>query len=104
MENDNTKEIFQAIEGTKQERSFLEGPRSRTKEFFFTWKVMWEFFRGFRKLHFVGPCITVFGSARFKEGHRYYELAREVGKRISKLGFTVMTGGGPGDRKSTRLN
>ena len=96
MENDNSKEVFAALEGTKQERSFLEGPRSRTKEFFFTLKVMREFFRGFRKLHFVGPCITVFGSARFKEGHRYYEQAREVGKRISKLGFTVMTGGGPG--------
>ena len=38
-----------------------------------------DFIRGFRTLHFVGPCVTVFGSARFKEGHAYYELARQVG-------------------------
>lgn len=47
-------------------------------------------------LHFIDPCITVFGSARFKEDHPYYIAAREFGKRISDLGFTVMTGGGPG--------
>jgi uncharacterized protein (TIGR00730 family) len=51
---------------------------------------------GFRKLHFVGPCITVFGSARFKEDHPYYIAAREFGKRIAGLGFTTVTGGGPG--------
>lgn len=57
---------------------------------------MFEFIRGFRVFHFVGPCVTVFGSARFKEGHPYYELARNVSGRIAKLGFTIMTGGGPG--------
>jgi uncharacterized protein (TIGR00730 family) len=55
-----------------------------------------EFLRGFRALHFVGPCVTVFGSARFKAGHPYYELGREVGGRLAQAGFTVMTGGGPG--------
>jgi uncharacterized protein (TIGR00730 family) len=55
-----------------------------------------QFIRGFRTLHFVGPCITVFGSARFKEDHPYYAVAREFGKRIAELGFTTMTGGGPG--------
>ena len=55
-----------------------------------------EFLRGFRVLHFVGPCVTVFGSARFGEGHPYYDLARDVGKHISRAGFMVMTGGGPG--------
>lgn len=79
-----------------QERLFLEGPRSRPSEFFFLLSVMREFIRGFRKLHFVGPCVTVFGSARFIEGHRYYDLARETGKKIAEIGFTVMTGGGPG--------
>ena len=49
-----------------------------------------------RALHFVGPCVTVFGSARFPEAHPYYGLAREVGERLSRAGFTVMTGGGPG--------
>ncbi len=63
----------------------------------FALKVFREFVRGFRGLHFSGPCITVFGSARFKEGHRYYEQARLVGSKIaSELGFTIMTGGGPG--------
>ena len=55
-----------------------------------------DFLRGIRGLHFVGPCVTVFGSARFKEDHRYYAMAREVGKRLGRAGFTVMTGGGPG--------
>jgi uncharacterized protein (TIGR00730 family) len=81
---------------TQSERSFLEGPRSRRKEFLFTFKVLIEFIRGFRKLHFLGPCITVFGSARFKEDHEYYHQAREIGARLSDLGFAVMTGGGPG--------
>jgi uncharacterized protein (TIGR00730 family) len=80
----------------QREFQYLEGPKSRTYELTFAFRVLWEFLRGFRKLHFVGPCITVFGSARFKEGHPYYEKAREVGSAISKLGFTVMTGGGPG--------
>ena len=55
-----------------------------------------EFVRGFRALHFVGPCVTVFGSARFKEHHPYYLLARAVGARMAELGVTTMTGGGPG--------
>jgi uncharacterized protein (TIGR00730 family) len=78
------------------ERRFLEGPRSRVREFLFSIKVLREFIRGFRKLHFIGPCITVFGSARFKEDHPYYIAARKLGGEIGKLGFTVMTGGGPG--------
>lgn len=81
---------------TQEERYFLQGPRSRWDELRFIAKVSREFFRGYRKLHFIGPCVTVFGSARFKEGHPHYELARDVGKAIVKLGFNVMTGGGPG--------
>ncbi len=78
------------------ERQFLEGPHSRLREFSFVVRVMLEFIRGFRILHFVGPCITVFGSARFKEDHPFYQMARHVGSRLSDMGFTVMTGGGPG--------
>lgn len=91
----NGKKEFTPI-GSKSERAFLEGPRSRFKEFVFVFKCVREFIRGFRKLHFVGPCVTVFGSARFKETHPYYNLARRMGAEIAKLGFTVMTGGGPG--------
>jgi len=80
----------------REDRRLLEGPRSRTAEFFRVLRIAREFIRGFRALHFVGPCITVFGSARFDEEHRYYRQAREIGGRLAKLGFTVLTGGGPG--------
>lgn len=79
-----------------KEHIYLEGPKSRTYEFRFACKVFSQFIKGFRTLHFVGPCITVFGSARFKEDHPYYAAAREFGKRVAELGFTTMTGGGPG--------
>lgn len=76
---------------------YLEGPKSRRFEFLFVLEVFWEFLKGIRALHFVGPCVTVFGSARFKEGSEHYEQAREMGRRIAlELGLTVMTGGGPG--------
>ncbi|HEX4957855.1 MAG TPA: TIGR00730 family Rossman fold protein [Lacibacter sp.] len=78
------------------EIKFLEGPQSRWKEFKFAWKVLFEFIRGYRSLAFVGPCVTIFGSARYNEGHEYYELTQKVGAAVAKLGFTVMTGGGPG--------
>lgn len=78
------------------EGRFLEGPRSRREELQRALRIFWEFLRGLRALHFVGPCVTVFGSARFPEDHRYYGLAREVGGRLARAGFTVMTGGGPG--------
>ena len=80
----------------KEERSFLEGPHTRRREFWFVLKVMIDFIRGFRALHFIGPCVTIFGSARLKEDNEYYKLAREMGKRVSDIGFNVMTGGGPG--------
>ena len=79
-----------------KEHVYLEGPKSRGYELLFAFKVFKQFIKGFRTLHFVGPCITVFGSARFKEDHPYYQQAVELGKRIAQLGFTTMTGGGPG--------
>ena len=78
------------------EEKFLQEKQSRLQEFLFTLKVMREFIKGFRTLHFVGPCVTVFGSARFGEEHPYYKLGMEAGSALSKLGFAVMTGGGPG--------
>ncbi|HEX7691672.1 MAG TPA: TIGR00730 family Rossman fold protein [Sediminibacterium sp.] len=79
-----------------KESVYLDGPKPRVNEFLYTIDICMQFIRGFRTLHFVGPCITVFGSARFKEDHPYYAIAREFGKRIAELGFTTMTGGGPG--------
>ena len=87
-------EIKKPSNGT--ERKFLEGPQTRLKELKFVWSVVTQLIKGFRTLHFVGPCVTVFGSARLPEGHEYYQLAREVGSAVTGLGFTVMTGGGPG--------
>ena len=75
---------------------FLEGPDTRTSELARLFRIGADFIRGFRALNFVGPCVTVFGSARFTESHRYYAMAREVGQRLSRAGFTVLTGGGPG--------
>jgi len=81
---------------SKPEIKFLEGPQSRWKEFKFTITVLFEFIKGLRALHFVGPCVTIFGSARFKEGHPDYETTRALSGKIAQLGFTIMTGGGPG--------
>ena len=75
---------------------FLEGPQRRVEELARATRIFFEFLRGFRALHFAGPCVTVFGSARFTENHPYYGLARETGAGLAKAGFTVMTGGGPG--------
>lgn len=81
---------------TKSEIKFLGGPQSRFREFLFTINTVRQFIKGFRALHFVGPCITIFGSARFDENHEYYKLARKAAGEFAKLGFTIMTGGGPG--------
>ncbi len=79
-----------------RESYFLEGPHSRIKDFGFTLEIMFEFIKGFRTLHFAGPCVVVFGSARFDSNHAVYKKAVEMGAAISELGFGVMTGGGPG--------
>jgi len=78
------------------EEIYLDGARSRAYEFFFSVRVMLQFIKGFRTLHFAGPCITVFGSARYKEEHPFYQMARAVGQYVAEKGFTTMTGGGPG--------
>ena len=80
----------------RSERILLEGPQTRQRELSLVLHTVRDFIAGFRVLHFVGPCVTIFGSARFREGHAYYDLTREVGRRVGQLGFTVLTGGGPG--------
>ena len=79
-----------------EERGLLAGPRARLTELTRVLRIGSEFVRGFRALHFIGPCVTVFGSARFPEDHRYYQLARGVAAELARSGFAVMTGGGPG--------
>lgn len=82
--------------GSEDERVFLEGPKSRTFEMKHAFNVFFEMIKGFRTFQFMGPCVTVFGSARFNEDHKYYRLAFEMGQELVLKGFTVMTGGGPG--------
>ena len=85
------------------EQVFLEGPQPRAHEFWRVLRIAREFIMGFRALHFVGPCVSVFGSARFLENHPHYVLARQMGARLSQMGFTVMTGGGPGLTPTSRM-
>lgn len=81
---------------SKDESLFVRGPLSRLKELLFSFKVQYNFIGAFRKMHFVGPCVTVFGSARFTKNSTHYKNAEKIGAALAKLGFTVMTGGGPG--------
>ena len=83
-------------ESQMEERVFLEGPHSRLRELWFLIRVMWGFLYGFRVLHFVGPVVSVFGSARTEEDNIHYKEALEVGRGLANMGFCVMTGGGPG--------
>ena len=85
-----------AARSLEQQQRFLRGPRSKGFEFVRAAKIFAELIRGFRAFHRLGPCVTVFGSARFPEGHPYYELGRDAGRRLAEAGFAVLTGGGPG--------
>lgn len=80
----------------REEISFFKGARSRWNELKYIIGVFFQFMKGFRTLHFVGPCVTVFGSARFDENHSYYKQARSVSAKLAEQGYTIMTGGGPG--------
>ncbi len=84
------------LQPSKSEIHFLSGRQTHFKNTIFILKVMREFIKGFKAFHRLGPCVTVFGSARFKADHPYYKKAEEIGAAIAQLGFVVMTGGGPG--------
>ncbi len=79
-----------------EEVRFLAGPQKRSVDLVRAVRIFYEILRGFRPLHFLAPCVSVFGSARFKPANPYYTLAQETGWRLAHAGFTVMTGGGPG--------
>ena len=81
---------------SKSESLFIEEPLTRLKNLLFTFKVQYNFIKAFRKMHFIGPCVTIFGSARFGPETAHYKSAEKIGAEMAKLGFTVMTGGGPG--------
>lgn len=91
-ENEKMRKTLEA----ESDRYFLSGPHRRIEDLKMLFKIGMEIMRGFRALHFVGPCVTVFGSARSKPGQPYYELSRQMGAMIARMGFTTMTGAGPG--------
>jgi len=78
------------------EANFLAGAHSRFNEALRVLRISLEFIKGFRGFHFIGPSVTIFGSARFPEGHPYYALARKTAQIIAEGGFNIITGGGPG--------
>jgi uncharacterized protein (TIGR00730 family) len=82
------------VEGA--EKAFLSGRRNREQDLESAVTIFLEFLRGFESFALDQKCITVFGSARFKEDHPYYQLARDLGRELANAGYAVMTGGGPG--------
>lgn len=84
------------MSAAQSERQLLEGPKSRLRELRTVTRVTREMLRGFRALHFVGPCVTVFGSARIKPESAEYDLARRVSAALAQVGYSIITGGGPG--------
>jgi uncharacterized protein (TIGR00730 family) len=87
-------DLLGKVEGA--EKLFLSGRRSREHDLESAVTFFLEFLRGFESFDFDRPCVTVFGSARFPDGHPHYELARAVGRELAGAGYAVMTGGGPG--------
>lgn len=66
------------------------------KDSWMVFKVMAEFVDGYEKLAKIGPCVSIFGSARLKPESKYYDMAVEIAEKITKIGFGIITGGGPG--------
>jgi uncharacterized protein (TIGR00730 family) len=87
---------WEAQEAHADQIRFLLGPQPRGFELGKAFEIFCELMRGFRTFHFLAPCVTVFGSARLGEVSPQYALSREIGERLARAGFTVMTGGGPG--------
>ncbi|MDH3214350.1 MAG: TIGR00730 family Rossman fold protein [Myxococcales bacterium] len=81
---------------SRAEERLLSGRRPGRSELRSALAIFKECLYGFRTFRNLGPCVTVFGSARFGEDHRYYRAAQQVGRGLARAGFTVMTGGGPG--------
>jgi len=68
----------------------------KTNDSWAIFKIMAEFVEGFERLSKIGPCVSIFGSARTKQDHEYYKLAENIAYKLTKHGYGVVTGGGPG--------
>ena len=73
-----------------------EWKKASSQNSWLVFKIMAEFVEGFEKMQEIGPCVSIFGSARTKPGSPYYELSTEIAAKLAKTGFGVITGGGPG--------
>ena len=69
----------------------------KTNDSWALFKIMGEFVNGFERMSLIGPCVSIFGSARTKEDAKYYKLATSIAKSIAEAGYGVITGGGPGN-------
>jgi uncharacterized protein (TIGR00730 family) len=84
------------IEPRKADEALLRGSDDLLVDFDRGFRMFQEFVTGCRALYDIGPAVSVFGSARFDESHRYYRLARDLGRELAQRGYAVITGGGPG--------
>ncbi|MBA4303626.1 MAG: TIGR00730 family Rossman fold protein [Sphingobacteriaceae bacterium] len=87
----NDKE--ELIRGAFEQKSWTEIKAASSWQIF---KIIAEFVEGFEKLSRIGPCVSIFGSARTKPDNKYYILAEEIGRKLTEKGYGVITGGGPG--------
>lgn len=92
MIDDNTSEEKRLQESFRQKT----WDETVTKDSWMVFKVMSEFVDGYEKLAKIGPCVSIFGSARLKREDKYYKMAVEIAQKITEIGFGVITGGGPG--------
>ncbi len=98
-EADKAKEDFQLIENENRIRKAFKDRNwneIKSSDAWVIFKVMAEFVDGFEKLGKIGPCVSVFGSARTKPHEAYYQIAEEIAAKLVRHGYGVITGGGPG--------
>ena len=86
-------EIDQKVQSSFKEKTWDE---TITKDSWMVFKIMAEFVDGYERLARIGPCVSIFGSARLKEQDKYYQVAVDIAEKITEIGFGVITGGGPG--------
>ena len=89
----NPFELDQKIQSSFKEKTWDE---TITKDSWMVFKIMSEFVDGYEKLAKIGPCVSIFGSARLRPEDPYYEMATEIAEKITEIGFGIITGGGPG--------
>ena len=87
----------------RKEKHFKGWNEIKTNDSWALFKIMGEFVNGYEKMSMIGPCVSIFGSARTKPGTKYYELATKIAQRIAQEGYGVITGGGPGIMEAGNL-